>query len=296
MRKNKIKRGAADRAFSVVNNIVMILLGLIMVYPVYYAIMASLSSADKLVAHQGMLFYPLSPSMQAYRMAFRNPMLLRGYANTLFVVVVGTIVNLILTSIGAYFLSRKNVRLQKPVLIMIVLTMFFSGGMIPFYFAVRGVGLDGSLWALILPSGINTFNLIIMRTAFEGIPGSIEESARIDGAGHITILYRIILPMAKASLAVIALYYGVAHWNAWFHAMLFLKERTQYPLQLILREILIQGNTADMAEGSGLAEMGFIGETIKYAVIVISTLPIMCVYPFLQKYFAKGAMLGAVKE
>jgi putative aldouronate transport system permease protein len=211
MKKNKIKRSSADIAFSIVNNIVMILLGLVMVYPVYFALVASLSSADALVAHQGMLLWPIEPSLRAYQMAFKNPMLLRGYGNTLFVVIVGTCLNLVLTTIGAYFLSRKNVKLQKPIMIMIVMTMFFNGGMIPFYFAVRDVGLDGSLWALIIPSGINTFNLIIMKNAFLGIPDSIVESARIDGAGHINVLYRIILPVSKASLAVIALYYGVAH-------------------------------------------------------------------------------------
>ena len=171
--------------------------------------------------------------------------------------------------------------------------MFFSGGMIPFYFAVKNLGLDGSLWALIFPSAINTFNLIIMRVSFASIPDSLEESARMDGAGHLTMLFRIVLPVSKATLAVICLYYAVSHWNAWFHAMLFLNDREKYPLQLILREILIQNDTSSMVTES--AEQGYIGETIKYAVIVIATVPILCIYPFLQKYFAKGVMIGAVK-
>ena len=180
-------------------------------------------------------------------------------------------------------------------MIMIVITMFFSGGMIPFYFAVKDLGLDGSLWALIFPSAISTFNLIIRKTSFLSIPDSMEESARLDGAGHITILTRVILPLSKATLAVIGLYYAVSHWNAWFHAMLFLKEREQFPLQLLLREILIQNNVSDMADGTNYSELGFISETIKYAVIIIATLPILCVYPFIQKYFTKGVMIGAVK-
>ena len=291
----KIKTTLGDRVFHAVNNTVMILLALVMVYPVYYVLIASLSSAQQLITHRGFLLLPIAPTFAAYEMAFQNPLLLRSYGNTLFVVAAGVAVNLVLTTIGAYFLSRKQVKLQKPIMIMIVITMFFSGGMIPFYFAVKDLGLDGSLWALIFPSAISTFNLIIMKTSFLSIPDSMEESARLDGAGHITILTRVILPLSKATLAVIGLYYAVSHWNAWFHAMLFLKEREQFPLQLLLREILLQNNVSDIVDGTNYSELGFISETIKYAVIIIATLPILCVYPFIQKYFTKGVMIGAVK-
>lgn len=284
-----------DRVFHLINNTVMICLAFIMVYPVYYVLVASLSNAQQLAAHKGFLFLPIQPTFAAYEAAFKNPLLLRSYGNTLFVVVAGVAVNLVLTAIGAYFLSRKQVKLQKPIMIMIIITMFFSGGMIPFYFAVKDLGLDGSLWSLIIPSAISTFNLIIMKTAFLSIPDSMEESAILDGAGHITILVRIVLPLSKATLAVIGLYYAVSHWNAWFHAMLFLEEREQYPLQLLLREILIQNNVSDMADAANYSELGFISETIKYAVIIIATVPILCVYPFIQKYFTKGVMIGAVK-
>ena len=242
-----------------------------------------------------MLWSPLSPNILAYQLAFKNPMLLRGYANTIFIVVVGVLVNLILTVIGAYFLSRKEVKLQKPIMILIIITMFFSGGMIPFYFSVRDLGLENTHWALIFPAAINTFNLIIMKTAFLGVPESLTESANLDGAGHIRILLNIVLPVTKSSLAVIGLYYAVEHWSSWFNAMLFLKDREKYPLQLILREILIQNNMTEMADGGDVAGRAFISETIKYAIIVISTAPILCVYPFLQKYFTKGVMIGAVK-
>ena len=291
--RNTIKMGAATRCFYSLNSILMLIIAVIMVYPVYYVIMASLCAPEQLMQHTGALFWPLDANLESYRLAFKNPMLLRGYGNTIFVVVVGVVVNLLLTSIGAYFLSRKNVRLQKPIYIAIIITMFFSGGMIPFYFAVKNLGLDGSLWALIFPSAITTFTLIIMRVSFASIPDSLEESARMDGAGHLTMLFRIVLPVSKATLAVICLYYAVSHWNAWFHAMLFLNDREKYPLQLILREILIQNDTSSMVTES--AEQGYIGETIKYAVIVIATVPILCIYPFLQKYFAKGVMIGAVK-
>ncbi|MGN1059331.1 MAG: carbohydrate ABC transporter permease [Clostridia bacterium] len=291
----KIKESAADKIFNIVNNTLLLILSLIMIYPLYYVLAASFSNAQELVAHKGILLAPLSPTTLAYQLAFKNPMLLRSYANTLFVVVVGVAVNLVLTTIGAYFLSRKQVKLQKPIMIMIVLTMFFSGGMIPFYFSVRDLGLEDSLWSLIFPSAINTFNLIILKTSFLGVPESLSESAWLDGAGHLTILFRIILPVTVSSLAVIGLYYAVAHWNAWFNAMLFIKDRTKFPLQLIIREILIQNNMSEMADGGDLAGRAFISETIKYAVIIIATLPILCVYPFLQKYFTKGVMIGAVK-
>lgn len=291
----KIKVSLGERIFDIINNLVMILVAFIMIYPLYYVLIASVSDAAQLVAHKGILLVPLSPTGLAYELAFKNPMLLRGYANTIFIVVVGVAVNLVLTVIGAYFLSRKGVRLQKPIMIMIVITMFFSGGMIPFYFSVRDLGLENSLWALIFASAINTFNLIIMKTSFLGVPEALTESAYLDGAGHIRILWNIVLPVTTSTLAVIGLYYAVAHWNAWFNAMLFLKDREKFPLQLILREILIQNNMTEMADGSDVAGRAFISETIKYAIIVIATAPILCVYPFLQKYFARGVMVGAVK-
>ena len=295
MKSNKIKKGFADTLFHIVNNTLMIILAFIMLYPVYYVAIASFSNAEQLVKFNGLLLKPISPTLIAYQQAFKNPMILRGYANTLFIVVTGVLLNLLLTSIGAYFLSRRNVKLGKPIMIMITITMFFSGGMIPFYFAVKSLGLDGTIWSLIFPSAINTFNLINMRTSFSALPVSLEESAKIDGAGHVTILFRIILPISKSVLAVITLYYAVQHWNAWFNAMLFLKERSQYPLQLILREILIQNDMSAMSDSLGYSELGFISETIKYATIVIATVPILCIYPFLQKYFAKGALIGSVK-
>ena len=295
MKSNKIKKGFADTLFHIVNNTLMIILAFIMLYPVYYVAIASFSNAEQLVKFNGLLLKPISPTLIAYQQAFKNPMILRGYANTLFIVVTGVLLNLLLTSIGAYFLSRRNVKLGKPIMIMITITMFISGGMIPLYFAVKSLGLDGTIWSLIFPSAINTFNLIIMRTSFSALPVSLEESAKIDGAGHVTILFRIILPISKSVLAVITLYYAVQHWNAWFNAMLFLKERSQYPLQLILREILIQNDMSAMSDSLGYSELGFISETIKYATIVIATVPILCIYPFLQKYFAKGALIGSVK-
>lgn len=291
----KIKQGIKSRIFDIVNTVVMLLVAFVMIYPLYYVLAASFSNASEFVSHKGMLWAPLSPSVLAYKLAFKNPMLIRGYLNTIFIVVVGVAVNLVMTVLGAYFLSRKDVKLQKFIMIIIIITMFFSGGMIPFYFSVRDLGLQNTHWALIFPAAINTFNLIIMKTAFLSVPESLTESASLDGAGHVRILVKIILPVTKSSLAVIGLYYAVEHWSSWFNAMLFLEDREKYPLQLILREILIQNNMTEMADGSDVAGKAFISETIKYAIIVISTAPILCVYPFLQKYFTKGVMIGAVK-
>lgn len=294
-KSNKIKRSISDIWFENIITILMILMALVMVYPILYVIFASLSDAESFVRYSGFLWKPLEPTVIAYARAFKNPMILRGYANTLLIVSVGVLLNILLTSIGAYFLSRNNVKLQKPVMIMIIVTMFFNGGTIPFYFTVKQLGIMDTSWALILPVAVNTFNLIIMKTSFMSIPDSLIESAGIDGAGHITILFRIVLPVSKAVLAVMVLYYAVQHWNAWFNAMLFINTREKFPLQLILREVLLQEDTSSMSVGVSDAAKNYASETIKYAVVVIATIPILCIYPFLQKYFAQGVMIGAVK-
>ena len=225
---------------------------------------------------------------------FKNGDILRGYGNTIFVVVVGTALNIVLTALGAYFLSRKNVMLKKPIMMMILLTMYISGGLIPSYLNVRSMGLYQSYWALILPGAISTMNLIIMRSAFEAIPESLEDAARVDGANHFVILFQIVLPLSKATVAVLVLYYGLAHWNDWFAPMIYLQGAPQkYPLQLILRNMLIDNQMVDSASGGN--DQFLIFETMKYAVIVVSTLPMLIFYPFVQKYFDKGVMVGSVK-
>jgi putative aldouronate transport system permease protein len=183
---------------------------------------------------------------------------------------------------------------KKPVTVLIIITMFFSGGLIPFYLTVKDLKMLDSLLAVIIPGAISTYNMIILRTAFQAIPESLEESARLDGANHITVLFRIVIPLSMSTIAVLLLYYGVGHWNAWFNAMLFLqKKRDLFPLQLILREMLIQNTNADSYNKS--IDAAVVTETFKYAVIVVSTVPVLCIYPFLQKYFVKGVMIGAVK-
>lgn len=290
-----IKRSTGENIFNIFNITFMLFMMIITVYPVLYVVFASLSDSNLLMAHDGLLMRPLKLTLAAYKMTFKNPMIIRGYLNTIFVVTAGVTINILLTSLGAYFLAAKDVLFKKAIMFFIIFTMFFNGGMIPFFFAVKELHLDNTYWALILPVAINTFNLIIMRTAFASVPDSIGESAKIDGASHVTILFRIVLPLSMPTVAVMILYYAVAHWNSWFNAMLFIKERKLMPLQLILREILIQNDTTAMSTGVATGDQEAIGESIKYAVIVVATLPILFIYPFLQKYFVKGVMIGAVK-
>ena len=258
--------------------------------------MASFSNSNLLTQHSGLLFAPAGFSVDAYKKVFQNPMITKGYMNTLFILIVGVIFDLFMTSLGAYFLSRKRVMFKKPIMLFIVFTMFFSGGMIPFYINLKDLHLTNTLWGLIIPFMINTSNLIILRTSFESIPESLIEAAQIDGAGHFRILSTIVLPLSKAMLAVMVLYYGVSIWNSWFWASAILRNREMYPLQIILREILLSNDTSSMTAGTSAMDTEAIGMTIKYATIMVATIPILCVYPFLQKYFTKGTMVGAVKE
>ena len=292
----KVKRSKGERIFGVFNYAFLSLIMVICLYPVWYVAVASFSDSNQLMQHSGPLLSPLGFSIDAYKKVFQNPMIAKGYMNTLFILVVGVVLDLIMTSLGAYFLSRKNVMFKRGIMMLIVFTMFFSGGMIPFYLNLKDLSLTGSHWGLIIPFIINTYNMIILRTSFESIPDSLIEAAQIDGAGHITVLTKVVLPLSKAILAVMVLYYGVSIWNSWFWASAIIRDREMYPLQVILREILMQNDVSSMTTGSSAVDTEAIGMTIRYATIIVATVPILCVYPFLQKHFTKGTMVGAVKE
>lgn len=291
----KSQLGSGDKAFDVIVTAALCALVILTVYPLLYVTFASFSDSSALIAHTGFLYKPLGFSLDAYKSVFANPGIIKGYGNTLFILVAGVSINLLLTAIAAYVMSRRNVMWNGMFTFLIIFTMFFNGGLIPLYLIVKGVGLMNTLWATIIPFSINTFNLIIMRTSFQAIPESLEESAKIDGANHLTILFRIVLPLSMPVVAVMILYYAVEKWNAWFYASIFLKDRNLFPLQLVLREILIANSTDSMTSGASTADQFKIGETIKYATIMVATVPILCVYPFVQKYFVKGVMIGAVK-
>lgn len=284
-----------DWIFNVIVFLFLVVMIAVTIYPLYYVVMASFSQPDALMSHRGLIFRPLGVSLKAYESVFKNPMIPIAYGNTIFYVAAGTLINLLMTTLGAYGLSRKNVRLAGPIMFAVTFTMLFSGGMIPLFLLVRDLGWINSRLAVLVPTAISVYNLIIMRTNFESIPSSLEESAKIDGANDFVILFRIVLPLSKPVIAVMVLFYCVSNWNSWFPAMVYLRDRELFPLQLILREILITNSTESMTAGAGAGDSAPIGATIEYATIVVSTLPILLVYPFLQKYFVKGVMIGAIK-
>ena len=273
------------------------LLTVIFFYPLWHCLMASFSDPTSLIGYKGLISLPMGFSLEGYKTVLQNKNILTGYMNTLFYLVVGTAINMVLTILGAYVLSRRRMMLKGPLTLLIVFTMYMDFGLIPAFLNVRDLGLYDSRWAILLPVAINTYNLIVMRTAFASVPAALEESAMIDGANDFTILFKIILPLSKATLAVVVLFYVVEHWNSWFSASIYLRDRERFPLQLFLREILISSSSSTAAgEASSVDGVMYLEELIKYCSIVISTLPILCVYPFVQKYFISGVMLGSVKE
>lgn len=292
----KIKSSLSKKIFDIFNVIFMLCVAFVTIYPLWYVLCASFSNGNRLMADNSALFWPLEFCLDAYIGVFKNKFILGGFTNTFLILVGGLLISMVLTILAAYGLSRKGVYWNKLIMKLVTITMFFSGGLIPLYLLVsRTLHLHDSLFALILPNAINTFNLIIMRTAFSQIPVSLEESARLDGASHFQIMISIVVPLSMPTIAVILLYYAVDRWNAWFYASIFLKDRAKYPLQLILREILINNDTSSMSADASANDQLSLGETIKYAVVVISMVPILVVYPFLQRYFVKGVMVGAVK-
>ena len=290
MRKKKLN--IKDMIFDIVVYTVLILITIVTFYPMWYVVVASFSTGSYIAKQGGLLFWPGDFTLQAYAMTFQHSQLFTGFRNSVMVLVMALPINLILTTLCGYFMAENTkVLWKKPIIAMIMFTMFFSGGMIPAYLNIKSLGLYNSLWALVLPGALSVYNANICKTAIEGIPHSLAESAYIDGAGDMSVLFRIILPLMKPTMAVLALYYGVGHWNAWFNASIYIKDKELQPAQNILRNIL--SSQTSMTEGADTYNA--YAEAMKYGSIVIITVPILCVYPFLQKYFTKGAMIGAVK-
>lgn len=289
-RRKKIK------VFDVLNTVFMIFIMFITLYPLYYIVIASFSDPAALSLETGFIWKPLQPyTLSAYKAVFDNDMVLIGFKNTAIVLVLGVTVNMVMTIIGAYFLSLDGPMFKSGIAIMIIFTMYFSGGMVPSYLNMRDLHLLNTIWALILPGAIGTGNLIIMKSAFQSLPISLTESAKLDGASDFQILVKVLVPLSKATIAVLVLYYGVSHWNAWFNASIYLRDRNLYPLQLVARNILIMAETGSMSGGVAADDMASYVELLKYALIVVSTVPILVLYPFLQKYFVKGVMVGSIK-
>ena len=284
-----MKTTPGQRIFSVFNYMIITMLVIVTLYPFWHIVMASFSDSSKLMAHTGLILKPIGFSTKAYQQVLRDETIVRSFLNTVFIIITKNALSILLTLFGAYFLSRKNMMLTPVISLMVVITMFFSGGLVPTYLNVRQLHLDNTYWALILPSAITTFNLIILRTGFQGVPESLEESARLDGAGDLQILFQILVPLVLPSIMVVLLYYMVATWNSWFDAMIYLRKRELFPLQLVLREILVESQVKADTD-SEVTE-----EAIQYAVMTVSTVPILLIYPFMQRDFVKGATVGAVK-
>jgi len=281
--------------FDTWNYILLAALGFITVYPFYYMVVASFSDGGSLIAHQGLLLRPLDFNLLAYERVASNPKVARGFLNSIYLVVAGVGLNMAITSLTAYALSRRHLVGRSFLLKFAVFTMIFNRGLIPLFLVVRGLGLYGSLWAVIMTFAVNTYNLLIMVTFFRNVPESLEESAIVDGAGHFRILWSIFLPVSKAVVATLLLFYAVGRWNGFFYAMIFLPNPDRWPISLVLREIIIMEQMNDYLGGVDFGDHGSVAETIKYATAVVTTLPILFLYPFLQKYFAKGVMLGSIK-
>ncbi|QQZ59637.1 carbohydrate ABC transporter permease [Paenibacillus sonchi] len=290
-----IKRSIPEMIFDSCNVLFLIFCSFLFLYPMWYVLVSSFSDVHAIAAGE-VSFWPKGFNADAYKLVFEDQRIWTAYGNTFIYVIAGTFINLVLTTLGAYPLSRKNLEGRSLIMAFIVFTMFFSGGLIPAYLNVRELGLYDTRWALLLPGAVSAFNLIVMRTFFQSIPDSLIESAKIDGAHDFRILLRIVLPLSMPVLAVMTLFYAVGHWNSWFPAMIYLQDRNLFPLQLILREILIQSSAQNMLAGVTQDEVFRISESIKFATIIIATVPILLIYPFLQKYFVKGVMIGALKE
>lgn len=288
-----------NRIIDAVLAVVLSALAIVMLYPMLYEVFVSFSEAGELVKARGILLHPLGFTFEAYKIVFGIKNIMVGYGNTLFVMVVGLAINLTMTSLGAYFISRKSsqVKLLKPIMVLILFTMYFSGGLVPTWLTVKNLGLYNTRWALVIPNAISTYNMILLCSYFKSIPDSLEESVRIDGGGHFTILFKIVLPLSKPAMAVMFLYYGVSHWNSWFNAMIYLRNEALYPLQLILRNILVEGSALN-TNSSSVSAMNYeeMEKSVKAAMVVVSTVPFLLIYPFLQKYFQGGLMVGSLKE
>lgn len=272
---------------------IIVVLMIVTLYPMWYVAVASISDPVKAYQSGGVLLRPIQIQWEGYKHVMANKEIWSGYANTIYYTVAATALNVVLTAALAYPLSKKKLLFRKPVTLFVMFTMFFNGGMIPTYLVMNKLGFLDTRAAVILPGLVSVFNFIIMRTNFEAIPESLEESAYLDGASDWTIFWKIILPLSKSTMAMMVLFYGVQHWSSWFNEMLYLRDRALWPLALITREIIINSSTG-LAADSGVMTMEF-SENIKYCTIMVTTLPILCLYPFLQKYFVKGQMAGAVK-
>lgn len=285
----------ASRLFDLLLHGLLLAVLVVTIYPFLHVLAVSVSDSHA-VLEKRVSFYPIGFDWTAYQAVFDNPFLWNAYGNTLKYTVVGTSVNLILTTMMAYALSRRTLYGRSFFTVLVVFTMFFNGGIIPDYLVVRELGLINTMWAVILPVAVSTWNLIIMRTAFQEFPPELEEAAIVDGCNPLQVLYRIVVPLSLPILLTIMLFYAVWHWNSYFLPLVYLNEKVKYPLQILLQQILISDDTSFAEAGSSIDPSKLIiSDSVKYATIIVAIAPIVMLYPFIQKYFVKGAMMGSVK-
>ena len=291
-----IKEGGLSRkVFVVCNSIFLFLMMIITLYPLWLQFITSISHGLE-VMKGGVTLLPRSPTLETYKTIVRGELFMY-MKNTVVYTVVGTVINLVMSCLCAYPLARKTFSGRKFFTMLVTFTMFFSGGMIPLYLTVKQFGMMDSIWALVLPGAISTYNMIVIRTAFQAIPDSLIESAQLDGANDLIILWKIVVPLSKATLATMLLFYAVTHWNSYFDAMLYINKKEMYPLQIMLRNMLIGGlfNEETAIAGANADSFAVTDATLRSAAIIVTTLPILVVYPFVQRYFVKGVMIGGVK-
>ena len=294
IKMHNVKKSFGDTAFSAIGYLFIIFVCIVTLYPIIYVISASMSSAGSIMRNE-VLLVPKEVTWRAYEVVINYKGIWTAYANTLFYAIAGTGISVILTAFAAYPLSRKSWAPRKFFSVLIVFTMWFSGGMLPFYLLIKGMGLMDSRIAILLYPAISAFYVIIMRTYFEGIPDAIEESAKLDGANDLIILFKIIIPLSMPIIATIALYYAVGRWNSFFWEMLILSDEKKLPVQVLLQRIILSSQLGQDIQKSLTRGEASIPITIKYACIVVTALPIIMVYPFAQKYFVKGVLVGGVK-
>lgn len=281
-------------AFDILLYLILCAITLSALYPFIYMIAVSLSGTVPVLKGEVFL-WPKQFNLNTYAAVFDNPAIGRAYLNTILYTVLGTTISLLITAAGAYSLSKPEMLFRKTFMVMVVITLFFSGGMIPTFLVVRSYDLLDTIWAMVLPGAISTWNLIVMRTFFSAMPQEVEESGKIDGLTEIGIFFRLVLPLSKAILATIGLFYGVAIWNNFFSALLYLRDADLFPLQVIVRNMVLQGSGGANGASNVGGDSLIVDESLKYATIIVTTVPILLVYPFLQKHFAKGALIGSVK-
>ena len=291
-----VTRSRVDKAFDVMDYVLLPIGFLLVAYPLYFVLIASVS--DPIAVYEGrVILYPIKPTLEGYARIFSYESLFTGYKNTLIYTAVGTSINVVMTITAGYALSRRDLVGRNVMMMGVMITMIFSGGMIPNYLLVRSLKLYNTMWALILPGAVSTWNLIVTRTFFQQtIPEELREAAELDGCGDTSFFIRVVLPLSSSIIAVMVLFYAVSHWNSYYNALLYLSTTAKYPLQLVLRNILIVNTLDDMVNDVATqAAQQRMGDLIKYGMIIVSSLPLLILYPFLQKYFVHGVMIGAIK-